>query len=164
MHRAGVPVGAPEGRGPESASETEAETVGSVRTQRQIQRPGQRPRRRQDQAQPSDSPSPARTTASRSRAIGSTLFTGGSSLSSQSLPSACIRSSLKNPVPGTDTRTPCLAQIREGWNLFNRMGLGHEIPKWTASMFILLSGCHHKKVHLQFVCIGRDNAESKYRP
>jgi len=41
--------------------------------------------------QPADSPSATRSPAKRSRAIGSTLFTGGSSLSSQSLPSACRR-------------------------------------------------------------------------
>ena len=41
-----------------------------------------------------DSPRAARSPARRSRAIESILFTGGSSLSSQSLPSACSRRSL----------------------------------------------------------------------
>ena len=39
------------------------------------------------------SPMAVRSAGSRSRAIGSTRFTGGSSLISQSLPSACMRRS-----------------------------------------------------------------------
>lgn len=58
-----------------------------------------------------DSPRAARSPARRSRAIESTLFTGGSSLSSQSLPSACSRRSRMRASPRISPGVYCGRRI-----------------------------------------------------